>query len=121
MITEEKTDRMLLCKYYFLCLPGSAKLVIIREEQTDRMLLCNYNFLRLPGSAKLVMIRKEKTDRKLRFYNYKKLCSLARKGVHSLHDNLYLEMLKAAFLQRKKTVDFVINLINAKNVPLKLF
>lgn len=113
MITEEKTDRMLLCKYHFLCLPGSAKLVIIREEQTDRMLLCNYNFLRLPGSAKLVMIRKEKTDRKL--------CSLARKGVHSLHDNLYLEMLKAAFLQRKKTVDFVINLINAKNVPLKLF
>lgn len=68
MITEEKTDRMLLCKYYYLCLPGSAKLVIIREEQTDRMLLCNYNFLCLPGSAKLVMIRKEKTDRKLRLF-----------------------------------------------------
>lgn len=66
-----------------------------------------------------VMI-KEETDRRLRYYNYKKLCSLARKGVHSLDDNLYIEMLEAAFLQRKKTMDSVINIINAKNVPLRL-
>lgn len=84
-------------------------------------LLCKYNFLCLPGSAKPVMIKEEEMDRKLRFYNYKKLCALARKGVHSLDDNLFVVMLEAAFLQRKKTMDSVINIINAKNVPLRLF
>lgn len=83
-------------------------------------LLCKYNFLCLPGSAKPVMIKEDETDRKLRFYNYKKLCALARKGVHSLDDNLFVVMLEAAFLQRKKTMDSVINIINAKNVPLRL-
>lgn len=48
------------------------------------------------------------------------MCSIARKGVHSLDDNLYIKMLEAAFLQRKKTIDSVINIINAKNVPLRL-
>lgn len=63
---------------------------------------------------------KEESDRKLKFYSYKKLCSLARKGVHSLYDNFYLEMLGAAYLQRRiNIVDIVINLIN-ENVPLRL-
>lgn len=81
------------------------------------LLLCKYNFLCLPGSAKPGMIKEEEVDRKLKFYNYKKLCSFARKGVHSLYDNFYLEMLGAAYLQRRiNIVDIVINLIN-ENAP----
>lgn len=38
-------------------------------------------------------------------YNYKKLCSLARKGIYCVDDGLYLEMLEAAFLQGKKPMD----------------
>lgn len=57
------------------------------------VLLCEYNFLCLPLSAKQGIIKEEETDRKLKLYNYKKLCSLARKRVLSLNDNLYLEML----------------------------
>lgn len=66
------------------------------------------------------MIKEEEADRKLKFYNYKTLCSLARKEVHSLYDNFYLEMLGAAYPQiRINIVDIVINLIN-ENVPLRL-
>lgn len=66
------------------------------------------------------MIKEEEADKKLKFYNYKKLCSLARKEVHSLYDNIYLEMLGAAYPQRRvNIVDIVINLIN-ENVPLRL-
>lgn len=57
------------------------------------VLLCEYNFLCLPLSAKQGIIKEEETDMKLKLYNYKKLCSLARKRVLSLNDNLYLEML----------------------------
>lgn len=87
---------------------------------SSRSVLCNYYFLCLPGSAKPVMIKEEETDRKLRIYNYKKLCSNARKRVHSMDDNLFILMLEAAFLQRKKTMDSVINIINVKNDVLRL-
>lgn len=84
------------------------------------VLLCKYNFLCLDGSAKSGMIKEEEADRKFKFYNYKKLCFLARKGVHSLYDSFYSEMLGTTYLQRRiNIVDIVINLIN-ENVPLKL-
>lgn len=72
--------------------------VINSSSLTSSVLLCKYNFRCLPASAKPGMIEEEETDRKLKFYNYKNLCSLARKGVHSLDDNLYLEMLRDAYL-----------------------
>lgn len=43
------------------------------------VLLCKYNFLCLAGSAKPGMIKEEEADRKFKFYNYKKLCFLAKK------------------------------------------
>lgn len=66
------------------------------------------------------MIKEEEADRKFKFYNYKKLCLLARKGVHSLYDSFYLEMLGTTYLQRRiNIVDVVINLMY-ENVPLNL-
>lgn len=72
--------------------------VINSSSLTSSVLLCKYNFRCLPATVKPGMIKEEETDRKLKFYNYKNLCSLARKGVHSLDDNLYLEMLRDAYL-----------------------
>lgn len=53
--------------------------VINSSSLTSSVLLCKYNFRCLPASAKPGMIK-------------------GRKGVHSLDDNLYLEMLRDAYL-----------------------
>ena len=81
-------------------------------------LLTRYNFLCLPGSGKSAMKPEDETCRKMRYFNYKKLCSVAASRSLNSEDEDFLVMMEAAFQKKLRILTILLIFWNLKILPL---